>query len=108
MPVLVVTGVRREAKIAEGPGVKTVCSGGSPARLRTLLAGQDPYGITAVMSFGIGGGLNPALEPGHVVVADAVTTRDGRWPTDKKITEALIRALPSNNTELKVLRASLL
>lgn len=108
MPVLVVTGVQREAKIAAGPGVKTICSGGSPARLRTLLAGQDSYGITAVMSFGIGGGLNPALMPGHVVVADAVSSRDGRWTTDKAITDALIRALPSRNAGLKVLRASLL
>ena len=108
MPVLVVTGVRREAKIAAGPGMKTICSGGSPARLRTQLAGQDSYGITAVMSFGIGGGLNPALMPGHVVVADAVSWRDGRWPTDRAITDALIRALPSKNSDLKVLRASLL
>ena len=105
--MLVVTGVAREAKIAAGPGVETICSGGSPARLRSLLARYDPSGITTVMSFGIAGGLNPALISGHVVVADAVLSETGRWAADIAITNALVRALPATDG-LKVLRATIL
>jgi hopanoid-associated phosphorylase len=105
MPVLVVTGVAREAKLAAGPGVVTVCSGGSPHRLRTLLARQDPKGITAVISFGIAGGLNPALETGHVVVAVAIISPDSRRMTDRSLADALIRAL-SEVGKVKLLRAT--
>lgn len=107
MPALVVTGVAREAKIASAPGVVTLCSGGSPARLRQLLGHQDPAGISCVMSFGIAGGLNPELVPGHVVVADAVVSQVHRWAADKELTEAIIGALQTRS-ELTVLRASIL
>lgn len=105
MPVLVVTGVAREAKIAAGPGIETVCSGGSPERLRTLLARRDPRGLTAVISFGIAGGLNPALETGHVVVADAIVSADRRRVTDPVLADALIRAL-SEVGRVNLLRAT--
>jgi len=107
MTVLIITGVAREAKIASGPGVETICSGGSPARLRSLLARYDPAGITTVMSFGIAGGLNPALISGHVIVADVVLSEAGRWTADTAITNALIRALPAT-ARMKVLRATIL
>ncbi len=105
MPVLVVTGVAREAKIAAGPGIVTVCSGGSPHRLRTLLSRQDPSGLTAVISFGIAGGLNPALQTGHVVVADAIVSSDRRRQTDATLADALIRAL-SEVGRVNLLRAT--
>ncbi len=106
MSALVVTGVAREARIAAAPGVETICSGGSPARLRKLLACHDPSQTPIVMSFGIAGGLNPALTPGHVVIADAVLSDGGRWKTDRDLTEALVGALQSRS-DLRVLRASI-
>src|ERR1700754_5086120 len=106
MPVLVVTGVAREAKIAAGPGVETICSGGSPARLRGQLGAQQPEGLTAAISFGIAGGLNPGLASGHVVVADAVVAEDKRHAADVPIADALIRAL-SEVGGLRILRASI-
>ena len=105
MTVLVITGVAREAKLAAGPGIVTVCSGGSPRRLRALLARQGPKGITAVLSFGIAGGLNPALETGHVVVADAVISADNRRMADRALADALLRAL-SEVGRVKLLRAT--
>jgi hopanoid-associated phosphorylase len=107
MAVLVVTGVAREAKIAAGPGVETICSGGSPARLRSLLARYDPSNITTVMSFGIAGGMNPGLESGTVIVADAVLADGTRWAADTRITDALVRAL-SQAQGLSLLRATIL
>lgn len=106
MSVLVVTGVAREARIAAAPGVQTICSGGSPSRLREILARHDPAKTPVIISFGIAGGLNPALIPGHVIVADAVVSRVHRWPTDKELTDALMGALQSRS-DLSVLRASI-
>ena len=36
-PVLVVTGMAAEARLAAGPGVITIMAGGNPGRLRTML-----------------------------------------------------------------------
>lgn len=106
MSVLVVTGVAREARIAAAPGVEAICSGGSPARLRELLRRHDPAKTPVVVSFGIAGGLNPALIPGHVIVADAVVSHVHRRPADGELTDALMGALQSRS-DLSVLRASI-
>jgi len=70
--VLAVAGLAREARIAAGPGVEPVQAGGRPDRLRALLAARSAEPVRAVVSFGIAGGLDPALAPGDVVVAEAV------------------------------------
>jgi hopanoid-associated phosphorylase len=105
MSVLVVTGVAREARSASGAGIETICSGGSPANLRRLLMKEAYSNITAVISFGIAGGLNPALIPGHVIAADAVVSQVHRWPTNPDITDAMVAELQAAG--LSVLRASI-
>jgi hopanoid-associated phosphorylase len=105
MSVLVVTGVAREARSASGAGIETICSGGSPANLRRLLMKEAYSNITAVISFGIAGGLNPALIPGHVIAADAVVSQVHRWPTNPDITDAMVSELQAAG--LSVLRASI-
>jgi hopanoid-associated phosphorylase len=105
MSVLVVTGVAREARSASGAGIETICSGGSPANLRRLLMKEAYPDITAVISFGIAGGLNPALIPGHVIAADAVVSQVHRWPTNPDITDAMVAELQAAG--LSVLRASI-
>ena len=71
-PVLAVTGLTMEARIAAGPGVEVVCSGCDPVRLRALLDALAPGRYRAVISFGISGALDPALKPGDVVVATEI------------------------------------
>ena len=88
--VLVITGMARESRIAEGPGVtRVVCSGSDPNRLRSELSGVDIGDMRAVISFGIAGGLDPALRPGNVVVASAVIAESGVWKVPAKILAAI-------------------
>jgi adenosylhomocysteine nucleosidase len=78
-PVLVVTGAAFEARIAAGDDVYVICSGGDPSRLRSLLGALDPNGFRAVISFGLAGGLDPALRPGDLIVASHVTASPETW-----------------------------
>jgi hopanoid-associated phosphorylase len=93
--LLVVTGLRREADIAAGAGVITLCSGSDPAVLRERLsalfsarprtraarsadpgAGMSGGEIRGVLSFGLAGALAPDLKPGDVVLATHIQAGD--------------------------------
>jgi hopanoid-associated phosphorylase len=74
--LLVITGLQREARVAAGNGVVTLCSGGNPDVLRDRLAA---YALTSgrgkvrgVLSFGIAGGLASHLRSGDVVISTSV------------------------------------
>ncbi|MBD0270311.1 MAG: nucleoside phosphorylase [Acetobacteraceae bacterium] len=90
MTVVVATGMRAEAALLP-PGLRVVVSGGDPARLRRKLD-EAAEGATAVLSFGIAGGLDTALEPGTLVVATRVRSPGGAWPADTAWSSALVRA----------------
>ncbi|GJD37487.1 hopanoid-associated phosphorylase [Methylobacterium aerolatum] len=92
-PVLAVTGLARERRIAAGPGVEAVGAGGDPARLRVLLDGRQGPHCRAVVSFGIAGGLDPGLKPGDVVVGTGIVTPDGRRAADLDASAAILNAL---------------
>ena len=77
-PILVVTGMAAEARLAAGPGVTTIMAGGNSARLRSMLHARLQPDCRAVISVGIAGGLDPSLEPGDVIVATGVATADRR------------------------------
>ena len=77
-PVLAVAGLAREARIASGAGVETIQAGGRPERLRAGLAAREGAAPRAVLSFGIAGGLDPALAPGDLVVGSGVWA-EGRY-----------------------------
>lgn len=89
LPVLVVTGMAREARIAAGAGVVVVQAGGNPARLRKLLDERTISSCSAVISFGIAGGLDPAAAPGTVLVASGVIEGEERLLADGPLSERL-------------------
>lgn len=93
LPVLAVTGLAKEARLAAGPGVVAIGAGGDPQRLRRLLDARGPAGCRAVVSIGIAGGLDPSLQPGDVVVASGVLVDGRRYRLDAHIAEALRRRL---------------
>jgi hopanoid-associated phosphorylase len=79
--LLVITGLHREARIAAGDGVATLCSGGDPRALAGLLESLPPPS-GGILSFGLGGGLAPALCSGDVVVASHVIATGKPLETD--------------------------
>ncbi|MCC0809513.1 phosphorylase [Methylobacterium sp. W2] len=105
LPVLAVTGLSKEARLAAGPGVEAVGAGGSPQRLRALLDLRREGGCRAVISFGIAGGLDPLRVAGDVVIATAIVTEAGRRETDAALRDALHSAL--SRTDLTTLSADL-
>ncbi|MEA2897189.1 MAG: hypothetical protein QOJ84_2804 [Bradyrhizobium sp.] len=89
-PILIVTGLAQEARIAAGPGMTVICGSSDPEQLRLLLATFDPSTIRGVISFGVAGGLCPTLKPGDVVVATEVMAGDARWLAGLALSEELI------------------
>lgn len=78
----VVTGLAAEADCLRKAGLKAeppiiFVSGASPARAREGAAILAENGAAGLLSFGMAGGLDPALSPGTLVVARAVAGEDG-------------------------------
>lgn len=83
--------MKREAACAANEGVTTLCSGANVARLRQQLDELSGTDFSAVVSFGLAGGLDYALRPGHVVVADAIVAEDARRDTHSRLSSALMK-----------------
>ncbi|MGP0059989.1 MAG: phosphorylase [Beijerinckiaceae bacterium] len=75
--MLAVTGLLAEARVAAGPGVEVISSGGSTARLEAALNRAVASNISAIISFGIAGGLAPKLPAGSALVARRIITENG-------------------------------
>lgn len=79
----VVCGLRSEAKLlarwAEDPRVRIEIAGADAARARDAAARLADAGARALLSFGLAGGLDPALAPGDaLIVRETVHHFDGR------------------------------
>jgi adenosylhomocysteine nucleosidase len=92
-PVLIVTGLVQEARIAAGPGMVVICSSSDPRQLRSLLTVFDPSTIRGVISFGVAGGLDPSLKPGDIVLATEVVAGDARWLAGLSLNEEVVANL---------------
>ena len=78
-----VVGLAAEARIARRLGLPVAVGGGggeagAAKAVAELLAG----GATSLISFGLCGGLDPRLQPGDIVIPDAVVDGDERWEVD--------------------------
>ncbi|GEC14696.1 phosphorylase [Nitrobacter winogradskyi] len=104
-PVLIVTGLVQEARIAAGPGMTVICSSSNPRQLRKLLDGFDSSTVRGVISFGVAGGLDPSLKSGDVVVATEVVNGASRWRAGLSLSEELIDGTGMGGQ--KVVRAGL-
>jgi adenosylhomocysteine nucleosidase len=100
LPVLAVSGLAKEIRLAAGPGVEAVGAGGDPQRLTRLLDGRTAPACRAVISFGIAGGLDPALRPGDVVVGTGIVSLAGRFESDPALVESLAGSLSGSGSRL--------
>lgn len=89
-PLLIVTGLTSEARIAAGAGMTVVCSSSDPGKLRVLLDAFDHASVRGVISFGIAGGLDPSLEAGDLVVASEIIAAGERWATASALNEIFV------------------
>ncbi|HTH17693.1 MAG TPA: hypothetical protein VL974_13635 [Magnetospirillum sp.] len=87
-PIGIVTGLRAEARLLRGLPL-VACAGSEPeAAARALVAA----GARRLLSFGLAGGLDPALPAGTLVLANRVMTADGQvWATDPSWRHACAR-----------------
>ena len=93
-PVVAVSGLIFEARIAAGPGVMVVCDS-RKLRLVAALEAAIGRGCVGVISFGTAGGLAPDLAPGSWIVASAIVSGRGRFPTDPRWSKKILQMLPA-------------
>jgi hopanoid-associated phosphorylase len=91
-PIVVVTGLAFEARVAAGLGVATIC--GSSAVIAAGLQAAIARGCRGIVSFGIAGGLTPDLTPGVCVVARAIISADRRLPAHPQWSKRLLELIP--------------
>jgi adenosylhomocysteine nucleosidase len=91
--LLVATGLRAEARVADGPQVRAIASGGDPVRLQGEILAAFADGARAVLSFGLASGLDPGLAPGSIVIADQVLSGQHRYICDRPWSERMRQAI---------------
>jgi hopanoid-associated phosphorylase len=92
-PIIAVTCLSFEARVAAGPGISVLC--GTAQRYIDKLESAVQAGGSGIISIGIAGGLAPGLAPGNWVIASGVVAEGVRIPTDNLWSQRLLGALPS-------------
>jgi adenosylhomocysteine nucleosidase len=90
----VVVGLAAEARIARRLGWPVAVGGGTSSGAKLAARRLVNDGARALVSFGLAGGLDPALAPGAIIVPSAVIDDDHRYPTDPKLSNLLGGATP--------------
>ncbi|MHB8285420.1 MAG: phosphorylase family protein [Caulobacteraceae bacterium] len=92
--ILAVTGLKREAGLLAGEGVRAIVSGGDvdalSQRLDQALSGET---ISGIISVGLGGALSPKLAVGDWVLATSIIAGAINLPTDQAWTARLKQGL---------------
>jgi hopanoid-associated phosphorylase len=95
-PVLLITGLRREARIIGSDGIGVIVGGGCSTRLAQDLERAAIKGAKAFLSMGIAGGLRPGLPSGTTIIASSVVTDGARMATTTAWSERLHQAIPGS------------
>lgn len=92
--IVVAVGLAFEARIARAVHAARICCGRGPVMEAALdrALGENCAGI---LSFGIAGGLDPALRPGTTLIASAVIGEAGHHATDARWSRALLDSHPA-------------
>ena len=93
--MIVVVGMKFEARIAAGLGVPVIC-GGDGKNLSSLLTQAMAAGCGGLISFGVAGGLAPHLKPGTCVIGSEIIDDEGTRATDERWALRLTRIIPGS------------
>ncbi len=88
MTLGVVTGLAAEARLAGGLG-DVLAGGGTPAGAAREAMELVRRGVSGLLSFGLAGGLDPALTPGTLVVPASVLEDGETFATDPALSARL-------------------
>jgi adenosylhomocysteine nucleosidase len=80
-------GLEAEARIARRLG-KVAIGGGTAAGATRAASELAALGVNALISFGLAGGLDPALRPGALIIPAVVLTNGERLAADPALTQA--------------------
>jgi adenosylhomocysteine nucleosidase len=83
-----ITGLAAEARIAAKLGL-AVAGGGTPAGATQAAELLVAEGVSALVSFGVAGGLNPALPPGTLIIPARLVTENRTYITNEALTTSL-------------------
>ena len=75
-----IVGLRREARLLGwlSDELPVACAGADAVRAAALASGLIDRGVGGLVSFGLAGGLDPALAPGTLLLPEVVLLPDGR------------------------------
>ena len=95
--ISVICGLKSEAAVVRAAGksdkLRIDVSGASAARAYNLARTACQDGAAAVISIGVSGGLDPALQPGNLVIGDEVVADDGsRYEADRYLLSTILSA----------------
>src|SRR4051794_26386992 len=85
----IVVGLAAEARIAHRLGWLVATGGGTAAGAEHAARRLIAEGCRALISFGLAGGLDPALRRGTPIVPSTVIANDGHYPTDPDLVRLL-------------------
>lgn len=85
----IIVGLKAEARVARRLRVPVAIGGGTHAGAHAAAQSLLSQGATALLSFGLAGGLDPKLSAGTVIVPSAVVTETRRYTTDPRLSAAL-------------------
>lgn len=91
--VLVAAGLVFEGRIASRVPAARICCGRGPSLAGVLESAVVP-GCRGIVSFGIAGGLDPALAPGSLIIAASVIGPAVSFAVDEEWSQNLAAALP--------------
>ncbi|MEM5384451.1 phosphorylase [Paraburkholderia phymatum] len=103
LPVIAVTGMAFEARIARGKGVDAVFAARADL-LERALNEAVARGCAGIVSFGTAGGLAPDLAPGALIVASSVHSPLGQVHTDLHWSARIVTALGATPLNTKLWR----
>jgi adenosylhomocysteine nucleosidase len=89
MAIGIIVGLALEAGAARPLGGVIAAGGGTTAGAESAAEALAAGGVRALMSFGLAGGLDPRLKPGHLLIPRGVLAAGQNWPTDSELDRLL-------------------